>query len=248
MKKLSTLLIALFFTAGMAFAQNNEATIEQLGNGYEGTINQLGDGNSAELIQGMPGWDQPNMKKVGLIEQTGDKNNANVKQKSHRSDVEVLQTGNLNIANVDVGMRTGGGAIVTARVTQIGDGNSATQDHVGSGYKPNKNYDFLSITQEGDNNAATQYQRTNYYESSAVIVQKGDGNTASQEQERNMVGDILQDGDGNTAVMIQEGKVGFAKIHQDGDFNDVSIKSWSDNNNAVVNQTGNSNNATVIQN
>ena len=42
MKKLTTLLVAMLFTAGMAFAQSNEATIDQVGDDHEAMIDQLG--------------------------------------------------------------------------------------------------------------------------------------------------------------------------------------------------------------
>lgn len=45
MKKLTTLTIALFFTAGMAFAQNNDADVSQTGNDNEAAVAQTGSDN-----------------------------------------------------------------------------------------------------------------------------------------------------------------------------------------------------------
>ena len=47
MKKLSTLTLGLLFAAGSAFAQSNDATVDQTGDNNDATVNQIGTLNSS---------------------------------------------------------------------------------------------------------------------------------------------------------------------------------------------------------
>ena len=77
MKKLSTLLIALFFTAGMAFAQSNGnyAKQSQTGDDNEALIEQIGNGNSATQLQ------------------TDDENDADIYQEGNDNSAQQTQSG-----------------------------------------------------------------------------------------------------------------------------------------------------------
>ena len=51
MKKLTTLLVAMLLTAGMAFGQSNNATVDQNGNGNDIVADQNGSFNDVMLLQ-----------------------------------------------------------------------------------------------------------------------------------------------------------------------------------------------------
>lgn len=51
MKKLTTLTVTLFFAAGITFAQNNGATVNQTGNGNNATVEQTGQLHQSSITQ-----------------------------------------------------------------------------------------------------------------------------------------------------------------------------------------------------
>lgn len=95
MKTLTTALAAVLLTAGVSFAQSNQANISQLGNenngivtqngGFNiGIIGQVGDDNDGEIVQGFDGATQFDGR--AIIEQLGSDNDAYIKQRAFADD------------------------------------------------------------------------------------------------------------------------------------------------------------------
>src|SRR6056297_4334898 len=90
MKKLTILLVAMLFTAGMAFAQDNSADTNQSGNNNEAEVEQTGMSNTAEASQ------------------TGNQNDAYIQQgnfgggavQSNFAEADIEQIGNQNDATI----------------------------------------------------------------------------------------------------------------------------------------------------
>ena len=82
MKTLLTLTTALLFTAGSAFAQSNDATVDQIGNDNDSEITQSGLSNTAYIQQGgFGGGAVQSNNAEATIEQAGSMNDATIKQR-----------------------------------------------------------------------------------------------------------------------------------------------------------------------
>ncbi|MCA1807571.1 MAG: hypothetical protein LC687_06970 [Actinobacteria bacterium] len=228
MKKLTTLLVAMLFTAGMAFAQSNDATIDQVGDDHEAMIEQIGFSNMAYVDQ-TDGGGASNGDAYADILQQGDENYVNLNQRAFfgfpdESDATITQIGNRN------------------RV----EGTSAT-----SAFYQNQPGGVVEVYMEGDDNRLYSLRgeaQKNKNEFFLDII--GSDNTVGMEQEGGS-GDVDIDGDLNTVTVSQLGNntvFNTATVDILGNENGVSVTQTMDSNSAAVNVDGSFNSATITQN
>ena len=148
MKKLLTLLMALLFTAGAAFAQSNDAVLTQSGDDNDATVEQIGSGNGAVLSQGFAGQGQDGA--IGEIFQDGNDNSAEMKQRAWGDDGNehyIDQIGDNNAASVNIfngdnyGIVEQYGSENDAQMVQSGTGNGSVIFQTGD-----ENYAYSSST------------------------------------------------------------------------------------------------------
>lgn len=208
----ATFALALVFTAGMAFAQQNEVNIEQInGDDHKSTVGQTGVGNDADILQdGNPTFRLNGVAYLSEVDQNGDRNTSVITQKGGGNVyARTVQTGDDNTASQsqrifgqDPGVRDG-----IATTEQIGDNNKATQNqsHTGSagGIKS-----LSRVWQDGDDNIARSFQNGSGGNFESFIDQDGNSNFARVDQSglTNPGGhfaDVVQTGDGHTANVTQ---------------------------------------------
>ena len=236
MKKLTTLLVMLLFTAGMAIGQNtaeveqtfdgNEAFVEQVGEQHTATVTQTSDEGLAQQEGHFANIEQLGLQGSG----SGENNTATVVQESGSHTANVYQWGNDNLADVEQissghneatitqdGIDNVAGVVQqywnTFEATQIGDHN--TIEGVPSGAT---NIDTRDLAfQVADGYSSLRYEM--------YITQDGSHNTIQAGQERaNGVSTIMQTGDWNTALSYQNGGSGdMIDIAQNGDMNDAVV-------------------------
>jgi len=177
--------IALVFTAGMAFAQNNEAYIDQQDNNNTATVSQDGASNDAAVGQGLlEGWgftqglgsvfpypqlDEPSAyaeDNEATITQVGTRNaavlnqgvgnDANSSSSADNNTGTISQDGNRNVAAPGQGTYGGEAVDNVLDINQVGDENFAVASQaIQSAYAKDNNSD---IDQYGDGNIANTYQ------------------------------------------------------------------------------------------
>ncbi len=276
MKTLLTLTTALLFTTGAAFAQSNDATVDQVGNQNEVTITQVyqaggsGDDNEA------------------FATQTGDNNAATgLNQRGAGNWYEIVQTGDNNLVDryPNQGSTQGGSYDGYISIKQLNDDNKVWDaDQAGS-------ENSLTVTQRGGDivNVEAQISPEGGVGNTIVIDQFGGGNAvgefssngsgAYQEGEENSM-DITQEGGAKAGIasvyvsgatekffrstveggqgLIQLGDDNMLNIDQDGastvgfviqkgDMNEASVYQTGDYHTATVSQAGNSNEAAITQ-
>jgi hypothetical protein len=204
MKKLLTLAFAFVFMTGVAFAQDNDATVEQDGDDNGATVEQTGASNAATILQGFNGQGQNGAE--ALIRQVGDDNSATIKQRAwggRDNDHTVMQTGSDNEASIDAFNGANMGSI-----TQTGDLNEGKIQHGAA------KFGEAVIEQNGDDNYARARQFSG--DGNDATIKQGNAAYVSSGNE----GDIRQEGDGNDASFVLTR----------GDDNDVAIDQLGDNN------------------
>ena len=240
MKKLIAIFGVLAFSAGMAFSQNNDATVNQEGNNHVADVSQTGLLNIADVEQSANSGDYAKVK------QLGEENKAYVTQDgaagTHHAEVD--QEGDRNEATID---RQGiwGSALGEAFITQLGNDNKAFQNQ-----HANK-ASYALIDQDGNDNYADQNMAAEFGGGgtghTAYIYQEGDDNYAYQHQRgRSHYAYIDQDGYDNHAWMSQDnGGVdvynNWAKIDQEGDHNWAAVDQDGNTNTFNLKQEGNEN-------
>lgn len=235
MKKLSTLTVALFLSAGMGFAQSNDATISQVGNNHEASIEQAGNTNIGSIsVYGGSG-------SLTTIEQFGDFNQADMEDIRDNIEASQYQSGDNNTAYIGQARQN-----YTITQVQFGDDNSATflghntssvrggtilQDQLGDGNTAEilgaNNKNFMTQIQDGDYNVAS-VTGGNYSNNSTYMNQEGVENSAVLE----FVGNATYNSSAFTQI---------------GDDNMGFVSQMGENNTAAISQTGDSNTATIIQ-
>ncbi len=226
MKKLTTLLFVLVFASSMAIAQNNDATVDQVGDDHEAEIEQIGSTNTAYVDQtdGGSGGDAS-----ANISQQGDENNVNLKQRAFYGFPPESH----------------------ATITQIGDGNSVEGTSESSAFYQNQPGGVLEVYMEGDDNTLYSLRgeaQKNKNEFFLDIV--GSDNEVGMEQETGS-GDVTITGNENGVTLSQLGNnaaYNTAMVDISGDDNGVDVTQTMDSNSASVNVTGNWNSATITQN
>jgi hypothetical protein len=257
MKKLSTFSVAFLFTAGIAFAQSNDATVDQDGDNNQATVEQVGSMNQASATQ------TGNSSEI-IIDQAGVSNYA---EANHRGDgfIQQIQSGNDNLA------RAFGGDNGWLSQTQIGDDNVALigvtrnaliQNSSAEQYQEgNGNHAEVEIRQ-GNGRWNTIYQSQIGNDNYAIVQDMGNGNNVTQLQEgdenTSIVGNVGNPQLGGMSVLTdQYGNNNHAEvfgsqnddalIFQTGDWNHASISQTAGSDFAQINQTGNYNTASVSQ-
>lgn len=276
MKKLATLTLGFFLAAGSAFAQSNDATVDQTGDQNEVSIQQVyqadGSGENNEAI----------------TTQTGDFNVvASLKQWGAGNWYEIVQTGDNNLVDryPNQGSTQGGSYEGYISITQLNDDNKVWDaDQAGS-------ENSITVTQRGGDivNVEAQISPEGGVGNTIVIDQYGGGNAVG-EFSSNGSG-AYQEGEGNSMDITQEGgaKAGIASVYvsgvtkkffrsaieggqgliqlgddnmltieqdgastvgfviQKGNLNDASVYQTGDYHSATVSQMGDSNMATITQ-
>jgi len=227
MKKVTTILAAFLFTAGMAFAQNNEATVDQIGDDHDAAITQTGEINTAYVTQtadaGREGAD------VGFAEitQTGDENFVNLRQRNFFGDNE-------------------------ATITQIGDRNSVRGTTEGSEFLQNHGLNIIDVLMNGDDNTLYSLRAEAQKNVNTLLLDiLGDGNSVGLLQEFGY-SEVDIDGSSNMVVLDQKSnsfantQSAFVDIY--GSDNMVDVYQRGQSHTATVNVTGDLNTATITQN
>lgn len=226
MKKLNILIIAFLFSAGMAFAQSNDATIDQIGDDHEATINQAGGQNQAYIEQtadaGREGDDVGN----ATVTQQGDENYVDLRQRSFFGDSE-------------------------ASILQIGNENSVHGTNENNPFYQNHGLNIIDVVMDGDRNTlyslrGEAQKNVNTFELDIL----GSDNEVGMAQEGGL-GFVDIDGDFNDVTLWQHARGGgleTANIDIAGDQNNVDVSQEGGNNTASVNVSGSWNDATITQN
>jgi hypothetical protein len=236
MKKLTTLLVMLLFTAGMAIGQNtantpqsgngNDSTIDQVGAQNQGDTEQDGNGNDASLVQLESSND-------GGIQQIGNDNNSEMSQDGISNVGFSLQgfdnssNGNRNVSSLE----------------QTGNNNEGTS------------YQFYGVENEseviqnGNQNLASVKQGSNLAGTNLFdVVNRNDA--VITQNTSNSVARIRQfDGDDNVATVTQDGgNFNNGQIYQGYLFNSQEASpSVANDNEGYIDQVGDQNSATVMQ-
>lgn len=225
MKKLTTLLFIFVFTASMAFAQNNEAEIEQLSDDNEADITQIGQSNSANIKSGE--WAEENEHTQdqygsenyteariwaddieGTQEQHGEGNVSALNQAASNSLAETYQWGTDQTARVHQSGGSGNSAITFQGFGEgIGEGDVSTFEVFPPIFGESAG-NTVGIKQDGSGN-------------DVLTVQSGVGNSAGSDWWSNL--GIHQKGTGNDAMLGQYGIGNTASIMQDGNRNKTTI-------------------------
>jgi len=232
MKKLTTLIAAFLFTAGMAFAQSNEATIDQAGDDHEATIDQMGNMNKAFVDQTDGGGGSTGNAKAD-IKQSGDENFVNLRQVAFfgqlfgDSYANIEQLGNFN------------------RVEGQNAGDAFLQSNVGG---------ILDVTMVGDNNTLYSLRGEAQKNGNEFYLDiSGNGNDVGLAQEF-AFGDVDITGSDNDVSLFQLAGADWdpalyndAKVSISGDLNTVDIDQRGLSNYSNVDLMGNSNMSTITQ-
>lgn len=226
MKTLLTITTALLFTAGSAFAQSNNASIDQVGDDHEATITQTGAMNTAFVEQtadaGREGID------VGeaAVTQLGDDNFVNLRQRNFFGDSE-------------------------ATITQIGSGNSVQGTSTSSAFLQNHGLNIIDVMMEGDDNTLYSLRGEAQKNVNTLLLDiLGDGNSVGLLQEFGY-GDISIEGSDNMVTLDQmsnsNANAHSAFVDIFGSDNMVDINQRGQAQTANVDINGYNNTATITQ-
>jgi len=236
MKKLTTILVAFLFTAGMAFAQSNEATIDQIEDGNIAEVDQQGLSNTTTIDQTSEAGFDEGEGHLADVNQFGNNNIATVEQdylgtvaNTLAHSAFIVQLGNQNEADV---LQTRNQLSNIADILQDGINNYA-------GVQQQDGATFDAI-QDGDNNTIEGItteraeQRTGNALASSFNVmdfeQIGNDNLIQARQFDTAVGGggpntmtILQHGSDNIAIASQRNPNNIIDVIQDGSNNYSNI-------------------------
>lgn len=239
MKKLITLVFALFIAVGMSFGQDNTATTTQSGNTNDIDIDQTitkmsnidiiqdGDGNRSDITQ------QYGQYHEALIEQVGDENRAFLTQDNTNTFANIYQEGDRNIMN----------ATLQRSRLFVGPGNVASSldvDQIGNANVVRVEMDAESPDGQSETNNATIYQEG--YRNRTVLSQYRPDfagvSTNSNNADLSQVGNdnrtnASQDGRGHLINQSVEGNDNVVISEQIGRFQKLVLNTEGDDN--VVN-------------
>lgn len=225
MKKLTTLLLVMLFTAGMALAQSNNATIDQIGDDHESTITQVGSLNGAFVEQTADAGREGDDVGTATIEQTGSENSVNLRQRAFFGDAE-------------------------ADIVQLGDRNRVEGTAPGNDFLQNHGLNIVDVYMEGNDNVLYSLRSEAQKNANELYLEiTGNENNVGMEQETGY-GDVSIDGDLNNVMLSQLGNnsaYNSALVDIIGNENGVDVTQTMDSNSATVNVNGSFNSATVSQ-
>lgn len=265
MRNLLCVLMILFVSASLTFAQTNTQTATVIGNGNENLVNQIGNDNQATIFQ------RANTSKATQL-QNGSFNKAAIEQEGQWPLGPVVN----EIAKQDQ-LGTNHQAYIK-QVTDSGNGGSKTEqkqtghNHYAKAWQFSWNSEIYQTQTGIAQNWAEAYQKGRYNKIeqiqdghgnvAAVDEQSGGwggGNTVKQEQygRWNHTLVVQLNGNLNKANVKQTGddnKVGSGLfgggdfgIYQNGSLNTADVEQNFNVNWAKITQNGNSNTATVTQ-
>lgn len=275
MKKLSTLTLGLLFAAGSAFAQSNDASVEQNGDNHDAQVTQSGELNfadvtqsngynevilnqesnasgssSAIIIQDVSATSSSNRGQDVMLDQVG-YNEATITQGAAGNKV-------LNYTEDGAATQTSLGSLNTLLINQGGTAWSRvfvdqTEGGNSADVKQSGGISFVaSILQDSENNTASVTQTG--ANSDADIQQLGAGShmaTVIQGEsfsDGTNTGVIVQDGLSHTVTLTQYGDANLSTITQNGELNVATVMQDGMSNTASATQIGVSNTATITQN
>lgn len=243
MKKLTTLIIIMLLTAGMALAQGNHAaSIDQVGNSNASTIDQdahFGTGHTATSIQ------------------NGNSNSSNIVQEQANAEAYISQIGNGNTSD----LKQAGFNDADARFN--GNGNIlGSYNNLGSGVAFQKNgtgifadgFNKLNLDADGNNNlfgvdqeGGTDGKIELYGNQNEIGLYQRDDNSSNTTIAR-----LYVDGDRNS-VDVQQGSGltetdNYANLDIVGNDNLSTVMQETSFNNANVDVWGNGNTSSITQN
>ena len=256
MKKLFTLAFALVFSTGLAFAQDNNSDIDQVGDFSTATVSQVGsmldatvyqDGSSSQQRGNEAMVSQVGTSNEAYVQQLGEQNNANIDQAGSGNYAEIVgQTGFANDASALQDDDTENSFIY---IDQQGDGNAAFYDSYADAEQYNQSGSTINIfhTRVGINDPAGSRMD--------VVQRDGANNYVKVDGFGNVLDvDVLQEGgDNNQAFVDQDapalGQPGnlSATITQLGSDNFADVTQSGFGHTSDVMQNGNTNTATVTQ-
>ncbi|WP_313552270.1 hypothetical protein [Pseudomonas sp.] len=231
-----------------SIGNNNIINLEQGTDGFLSgfTATQTGDTNQITAIQ-------RDMNVSSAVEQQGNANSAQLQQYGvSPKDVDVgsvfarvTQYGDGNTATVEQSLNA------TARLTQNGNNNSVTVDQGGlaSIYFGSAGAS-LTTNQWGDDNIMTVSQSATSGSNSIIATQDGNGNTMDLVQAgvENSSLDVSQIGDNNYMSLTQRQTINDNfQLTQQGSGLSVTLERTGQGNQATLMQTGLSNTATLTQ-
>jgi len=262
MKKFLTLAFALVFSTGIAFAQDNDSSIDQVGNGNGATVTQAGADNESTIEQFAQGTSsgQP-VAASATVTQTGDDNVSHLDQNAFFGDHEatITQVGDENYSAINT--QNGGG---TAEVYMEGDRNQLVAwdrntDFDASGAANQKNDNVFDLDILGSDNTVGMRQEF----ATATVNLDGSGNIVSLSQKSAASGvaadyhkaTIDVDGGDNMISVWQGPDWGASGVNNVADvdllngssFNTVDIRQRGSDNLSTVMVDGMNNTATVVQ-
>jgi len=257
MKNIATLLVAILFTAGMSFAQNNEATVTQNANMSEASVTQEGADNEALVTQQFGQYHEAQVQQIGNsnetsliqdntnnfadIKQLGDDNTAKIFQRSRlfvgpgndAASIELTQEGDDNAADIRQDAEAGLGGSMTNVLSALQQGNE-NYLFVDQNRDLGPGYNSADVKQHGDDNSASVDQDG---ESNSVLIEQGVYGSSY-----NSIADFTQIGDGNyfetkqvrsfdnSVVGTQEGDGNYYRVGLRGSDNDVTMNMLGDAN------------------
>jgi hypothetical protein len=269
MKKLTTLSIALLFSAGAAFAQSNDATATHEVNDSEITIDQAGSSNSADALQTLGNGNmlididqQGSGNDADVTQRYGQWHDAQIEQAGSDNDVSLIQDNTSTFANVsqdgtgnaaDIYQRNYrfefGGYASRVDVDQIGEENEAWVDSDGFGNNVSiqqgsesraSDGQYASVTQSGEDNQAT-IDQFGRGGADHTQIQNGDNNVATADNQwGSSTGYQEQIGTGNSSLIRQNGSHD-ATVVQDGADNYSWLRQSAFSSDATFTQTGDDN-------
>ena len=235
MKKLTTLLVMLLFTAGMAMGQNtantsqsgngNDSTIDQVGAQNQGDTEQDGNGNDASLVQLESSND-------GGIEQIGNDNNS-----------EMSQDGISNVGISVQGIDYPNANRNVSSLEQTGNNNRGTS------------FQFYGVENEseviqnGNQNLAFVIQGVNLAGSNQLDVVNRNDAVITQNTSNSDARITQYNVNENVATVTQDGgNFNNGQIYQGYLFNSLETSpSVANDNEGYIDQVGDQNSATVMQ-
>jgi hypothetical protein len=257
----ATVFVALVFTAGMAFGQDNESVVEQQGSQnatsvtQQGTdtfadVSQDGTGNSGTILQnGKIDASERDVAQTDL-NQSGTRNSARIEQIRTDFDanaplkVELTQEGRQNAANI---FQKGRGDGATGSMSGVG--NVLDVDQIGQ-------FGEFRFTVEGRNNYVRGYQK-GVNDTEITVDGRGNSFFAEQYQGRNEIGgeivgsrndvDVYQNGSGNEVVGSSGKPFTRDGLLVNGSNNALNITQTGNGQLSQVTQSGSGNSATITQ-
>jgi hypothetical protein len=230
----ATVFVALVFTAGMAFGQDNESHISQVGSNIEATVNQDGSDNYSDLDQS----EDFTGGHSATIEQIGENNYSNIQTQNGGGTANVYMKGDNN---------------------ELVDWKTRERGGFGANQKNGLNVFDLDIT--GDNNSVGMTQE---FGDAATVDLNGDNNTlglrqlsnANYQEEDFHTASITVNGSDNQLTVNQAGPNGgtggtgnsaTVTLESASDFNTVNVVQRGSMHTSTVTVNGSNNTASVTQ-